>query len=46
MHQQGQIDADKLQELKETIKEKIPEWLEAVGECDDPGSDPLERWWL
>jgi hypothetical protein len=24
----------------------MPEWLEAVGECDDPGSDPLERWWL
>jgi site-specific recombinase XerD len=46
MHEQGQIDADELQELKETIKEEMPEWLEAVEDYDDSGSDPLERWGL
>ncbi len=29
MHEQGQIDADDLEDLKETIKEDMPEWVEA-----------------
>ena len=30
MRENGQIDADDLRELKETIKEEMAEWLEAV----------------
>ena len=30
MREKGQIDADDLQELKDTIKEEMAEWLEAV----------------
>jgi hypothetical protein len=30
MLEEGEIDADDLQELKETIKEEMDEWLEAV----------------
>jgi hypothetical protein len=30
MREKGQIDADDLQELKDTIKEEMPEWFEAV----------------
>jgi hypothetical protein len=30
MREKGQIDADDLQELKDTIKEEMVEWLEQV----------------
>ncbi len=36
MRQQGHIDADDLQELKETIKEEMPEWIGTVERYDDP----------
>jgi site-specific recombinase XerD len=30
MREKGQVNADELQELKDTIEEEMPEWLEAV----------------
>ena len=35
MHETGKIDADDLAELKETIKEEMPEWLEQLDGPDD-----------
>jgi len=47
MREQGHIDADDLQELKETIKEEMPEWLGTVERYDDPDiDDPEEIWGL
>ncbi len=45
MHEQGQLDADDLQELKHTIKEEMPEWLATLGRYDDPDiTDPMAIW--
>jgi hypothetical protein len=47
MQEQGQIDPDELQELKETIKEEMPEWVGTVERYDDPDiTDPGEIWGL
>ena len=47
MHEQGHIDADELKELKETIKEEMPEWVGTVERYDDPDiDDPEEIWGL
>jgi site-specific recombinase XerD len=47
MQEQGQIDADKLQDLKETIKEEMPDWVGTVERYDDPDiTDPEEIWGL
>jgi hypothetical protein len=47
MHEQGQIDTDDLQDLKETIKDEMPDWLATVGRHDDPDiTDPEEIWGL
>ena len=35
MHKTGQIDADDLAELKETIKEGMPDWLDELGDVTD-----------
>ena len=35
MHEAGHIDADDLDELKESIKEGMPDWLEEVADNDD-----------
>jgi site-specific recombinase XerD len=45
MHEQGQIDADALADLKETVKEEMPNWLALLRQHDDVDStDPLARW--
>lgn len=47
MCEQGHIDAGDLQELKETIKEGMPEWVGTVERYDDPEiEDPEEIWGL
>jgi len=47
MHEQGHVDADDLQDLKETIKEEMPEWMGTVERYDDPDIiDPEEIWGL
>jgi site-specific recombinase XerD len=45
MHEQEHIGADDLQDLKKTIKEEMPDWLAALGRCDDSDiTDPLDIW--
>ncbi len=45
MHEQGHIDADDLADLKETVKEEMPNWLALLRQYDDDDStDPLARW--
>ena len=47
MHEQGQIKADELQYLKETIKEEMPEWAGRVERHDDPDiTDMADVWRL
>ncbi len=47
MCERGDIDADDLEELKETIKEEMPEWLATMGRYDDLDmTDPMETWGL
>lgn len=47
MREQGQIDPEELQDLKETIKEEMPEWVGTVERYDDPDiTDPNEIWGL
>lgn len=44
--EKGKIDADELQELKETIKEEMADWLSNLEDSDNSGNDPLARWGL
>ena len=47
MLEQGQIDADDLQYLKQTIKEELPDWMATVERYDDPEiTDPEDIWGL
>lgn len=45
MQEQGKVSAEALQDLKETIKEEMPEWVGTVERYDDPDiTDPEEIW--
>ena len=46
MHEQGQIDADTLADLKETVKEEMPNWLALLRRHDDSidSMDPISHW--
>ena len=47
MQEQGEVSAEALQNLKETIKEEMPEWVGTVERYDDPDiTDPKEIWGL
>ena len=47
IREQGKISADDLQDLQETIKEGMPEWVGTVERYDDPDiTDPEEIWGL
>jgi site-specific recombinase XerD len=41
----GLIDQDDLNELKATIKEEMPEWLETLKRYDDPSNEDMEDVW-
>jgi hypothetical protein len=41
MHEKGFIDKDDLDDLKETIKEGMPEWLATLKRYDDPSVDDV-----
>ena len=45
MHEQGHVDAGDLQELKETIKAEMPEWLGTLERYDDPEITDSEEIW-
>jgi hypothetical protein len=47
MQEQGKVSAEALDDLKETIKEEMPEWVGTVERYDDPDiTDPEEIWGL
>jgi hypothetical protein len=47
MHERGEIDAEALSRLKETIKAEMPVWLATLERFDDPdNTDPMEIWEL
>ena len=47
MYEQGDVDADDLQYLKDTIKEEMPVWLATLDRYDDPAiEDPMDIWGL
>jgi len=47
MQEQGKVSAEALQDLKETIKEEMPDWVGTVERYDDPDiDDPEEIWGL
>lgn len=41
MHEKGLIDTDDLADLKDTIKEGMPEWLATLKRYDDPSVDDV-----
>ena len=47
MHDRGHIDAEELQDLKQTIKDGMPGWIATVDRYDDPNiTDMGEVWGL
>jgi hypothetical protein len=47
MREQGEIDAEALDDVKATIKEEMPDWLATMGRYDDPSiTDPEDIWGL
>ncbi|MCI5122936.1 MAG: recombinase [Candidatus Electrothrix sp. AR5] len=43
MHEKGLIDKEELMDLKQMIKEDMPEWLENMGRHDDPSIEDVWR---
>jgi site-specific recombinase XerD len=41
MHEQGLVDKQSLLELKQTIKDGLPEWLATLNRYDDPDEDDV-----
>jgi len=47
LYERGMVSKEDLDELKETIKEEMPEWLATLGRYDDPSiTDMGEVWGL
>lgn len=47
LHERGMVSAEDLRDLKETIKEELPDWVETVARYDDPSiTDMGEVWGL
>ena len=47
MREKGEIDAEALDDLKETIKDEMPEWIATMRRYDDPSiTDPEDIWGL
>ena len=45
LHQKGLIDSDKLNQLKETIKEEMPEWIATMKRYEDPSIQDMGEVW-
>ena len=45
LHERGMVSAEDLKQLKETIKEELPEWVETVERYDDPDSTDMGEVW-
>jgi len=44
MAERGEVTQDAVKEMKETIKEELPDWIETVRRYDDPSLDPEDVW--
>lgn len=44
MHERGQVNATQLEEMKNEIKEELPEWIATVKRYDDPSLGSEEVW--
>lgn len=45
--EKGWVEAEEVQQLREAIKEQMPEWLATMDRYDDPSiTDPMEIWGL
>lgn len=44
MAERGEVTQDAVKEMKETIKEELPDWIETVRRYDDPSVDPEDVW--
>ncbi len=44
MLEQGEVDTEAVKEMKERIKEDLPEWIATVKRYDDPSIDPEDVW--
>jgi len=42
----GKVDAEDVDELKEMIKENMPNWLERLRRYDDPDIEDMEDVWI
>ena len=45
LYEDGKITKDSLQEMKERIKEDMPEWLATMARYDDPDIESMEEVW-
>ena len=45
LYEDGKITKDSLQEMKERIKEDMPEWLATMARYDDPNIEDMEKVW-
>ena len=46
MLEKGLIDKEDLQQLKETIKDKMDDWLERLKRYDNPDIEDMDDVWL
>ena len=44
MFERGEVDLETVKEMKERIKEDLPEWVATVKRYDDPAIDPEDVW--
>jgi len=42
--ERGEVDPQKVQEMKRTIKERLPQWIATVKRYDDPSLDIEDVW--
>lgn len=45
LHQKGLIDSSELNQLKETIKEEMPEWIATMKRYEDPSIQDMGEVW-
>jgi len=45
MQEKGEIDQEELEQLKETVKEEMPEWIATIERYDDPDIDDMAEVW-
>jgi len=44
LEERGEVDSEAVKDMKERIKEDLPEWIATVKRYDDPSVDPDNVW--